>query len=130
MLAAQHVAIHLIRVALFALPRSTGIEVEQENLSSMPNQTANRSRSIGSEGDELSGSLSFNSEPSISESQVGHYAPLGGSIISSGATATAPHRDPSFEAQQNDERAEEHSISDPSSAEWARLRRDRRLEIP
>jgi hypothetical protein len=64
-MAARHIANHLIRIALFALPRSTGIEVEQDDQSTISNENATRGESIGS--DELSlaplGSSSSNSEP-------------------------------------------------------------------
>lgn len=42
-LTARHIAIHLIRIALFTLPRSTGIEVEQDERSTVSNQNATRS---------------------------------------------------------------------------------------
>ena len=122
-LLAQHVAVHLIRVALFALPRSTGLEVEQENLSSMPNQTANQSGSIGSEGIELSGSLSFDSEPSIPESQPEYYAPTSGSITSSLAAAATAAGDPSSKAEKNDDRVKEHINTDSSSTFRRRKKR-------
>ena len=73
-LAARHIAVHLIRVALFALPRSTEIEKGQENSTWMSSQNANRGRSISSQESKLAGSLSFDSQPSIPESQSGYYA--------------------------------------------------------
>ncbi len=64
-MAARHIANHLIRIALFALPRSTGIEVEQDDLSTISNENATRGESIGSDELNLTAldSSSFNSEP-------------------------------------------------------------------
>lgn len=64
-LAARHIAIHLIRIALFALPRSTGLEVEQDGRSAASNENAAPSEWTGSQGLHLtaSDSMSFDDQP-------------------------------------------------------------------
>lgn len=47
---ARHIAMHLIRIALFALPRSTGIEVDQDGRSTASNENATQSECTGLEG--------------------------------------------------------------------------------
>lgn len=75
-LAARHIAIHLIRIALFALPRSTGIEVEQDGRSAASNEIAAPSEWTGSQGLNLtaSDSMSFDDQSMRARSRASSIA--------------------------------------------------------
>lgn len=75
-LAARHIAVHLIRIALFALPRSTGIEVEQDSRSAVSNENAALSEWTEPEGLNLtaSDSMSFDNQSMRAQSRTSSIA--------------------------------------------------------
>ena len=101
-LAARHIAVHLIRIALFALPRSTGIEVEQDSRSVVSHENAALSEWTEPEGLNLadSDSMSFDNQslrPQSRTSSIAHNdddAHGSTKLIQETATLAFPHEDP------------------------------------